>query len=72
MLARLSYMLRLRDLSKQFSVSSSTISSVVTDVILHLQQRFKSFMFWDSSRLTIKALHQYASHVKAAGGGDII
>jgi hypothetical protein len=44
----------------------------VTDVVLHLQNRFENFMFWDPKRLTIEALQRYAAHIDAAGGGDLI
>lgn len=71
-LARLSYPLRLGDLVDDFGRSKSFISSVCTDVVLHLKKRFQQRLFWDSRRLTIEKLRSYASFIDRAGGGDIV
>lgn len=48
------------------------MSSVCTDVVMHLQTRFQAFLHWDHHRLTKEKLQFYARHIDEVGGGDLV
>ena len=68
----MAYPLRLTDMADWFGRSPSYMSSICTDVVIHLQTRFQAFLHWDKHRLTKEKLRSYARHIDKVGGGDLV
>ena len=55
-----------------FGRSPGYMSSICTDMVIHLQTRFQAFLHWDQHRLTKEKLRFYARHIDKVGGGDLV
>ena len=70
-LMRLAYPTRLHSLCSVFGRSQSWLSTVWTDVLLHLYDRWKRALEWDSNWLTIDRLRGFARAIEEQGGDGL-
>ncbi|KAG0123471.1 hypothetical protein HOY82DRAFT_465201, partial [Tuber indicum] len=52
-----------------FGCSRSYISLVFNDILMYLCRRFGKLLFWDSQRLTLSKISEYADAVEKVVGG---
>ncbi|PGH12606.1 hypothetical protein AJ80_06665 [Polytolypa hystricis UAMH7299] len=70
LLGCLAYPVRFEDMTTVFGRSKFYISSIFTDMVLHIRDRFQDMLRWDPHRLTVNRLREYAQHIDNLGGGD--
>lgn len=71
-LTRLAYPLRLHDIIQSYGRSQAFISSICTDIVIHITRRFKSLLEWDPDRLTVAKLQEFADVIEQRSGADRI